>query len=261
MSTTNELLESLERAADESSIVLHEIDPNTRLINIPRNFLLGVESDERVHRIYFTCPKIVGDNVDLTKLQLRVNYQNANGQKLYDVVDDVAESKSIPGNVIFSWLLSREVTVRHGDVTFTICAVLRDGFEITNEWNTIPTTGRVETGLEPDGEIMDDDRNNLSLIRGDTFTAMLSIEDSDGTAYIPQVDDVISFFMKREIDDVSSVLEKDIPVDTLTLSILPEETRDLEVGDYVYGVRLVKLSGEVHTIIPPASFTLIREVT
>lgn len=152
MSTTNELLESLERAVDETEVVVYSIDPDTRLIDIPRDFFLGVESDERVHRVYFTCPKIVGDDIDLTELQLRVNYQNANGKKLYDDIDDVTESTSIPGNVIFSWLLSREVTECRGDVTFTICAVLRNEFEITNEWNTIPTTGRVEKGLEPDSD-------------------------------------------------------------------------------------------------------------
>lgn len=52
------------------------IDPETRVITIPPEYqLLGVESDEKAERLYFKCPKIVGDNIDLSKLALRVNFR------------------------------------------------------------------------------------------------------------------------------------------------------------------------------------------
>lgn len=38
-----------------------------------------MESDEKSNRIQFRCKKVVGDQVNLTALTLRVNYQNANG--------------------------------------------------------------------------------------------------------------------------------------------------------------------------------------
>ena len=57
------------------------IDPETRTITVPPEYqLLGVENDKRVERIYFQCPKNVGDNQDLSQdYQLFINYENANG--------------------------------------------------------------------------------------------------------------------------------------------------------------------------------------
>lgn len=57
------------------------IDPITRVINIPEDYIIGVESDEKSDRMYFQCPKIVGDNVDLSKLKLYVNFENANKER------------------------------------------------------------------------------------------------------------------------------------------------------------------------------------
>ena len=52
------------------------IDPITRGIKVPVEYRnLGVESDEKVTRIKFRCPKIVGDNIDLTKYHLYINYK------------------------------------------------------------------------------------------------------------------------------------------------------------------------------------------
>ena len=77
--------EELLLSADTQSVESSErcvIDPESREINIPLTYqILGVESDEKTERIEFECPKIVGDNIDLSKLQMRVNFQNANGEK------------------------------------------------------------------------------------------------------------------------------------------------------------------------------------
>lgn len=122
------------------------IDPDTRQISIPSEYqLLGVESDEKTERIWFQCPKIVGDNIDLSKLQIRVNYQNANSQKDQYIVTDV---QSEGDNIIFSWLLSRKVTAYRGSVSFIVCAVKVSGETIQNEWNTTLATAQVLEGLE-----------------------------------------------------------------------------------------------------------------
>lgn len=122
------------------------IDPDTRQISIPSEYqLLGVESDEKTERIWFQCPKIVGDNIDLSKLQIRVNYQNANSQKDQYIVTDVQTKGD---NIIFSWLLSRKVTAYRGNVSFIVCAVKVSGETIQNEWNTTLATAQVLEGLE-----------------------------------------------------------------------------------------------------------------
>lgn len=51
-----------------TEIVYCEIDAENRVIIVPQSEkLLGVESDEKGQRKYFKCPKIVGDNIDLSK--------------------------------------------------------------------------------------------------------------------------------------------------------------------------------------------------
>lgn len=257
MSTTNELLESLAReAAEQPGMIVYDINPETRIINIPNDLLLGVESDERVNRIYFTCPKIVGDNVDLTKLDLRVNFRNASGKKSYDPIDDVEISKEDPNYITFSWLLSRDVTVREGTVSFSICAILKDGSDVTNEWNTVPATARAVLGLEPDTDV----NNGMSMIRGDTLMAVITITDEYGKGYTPQEGDKLVFTMKRSLDDEEPALVKDIPLDTLKLVIIPEDTQELAVGTYIYNVKLTLPTGEVYTVIASSFLTLIQEV-
>lgn len=262
MSTTNELLDSLTREAAEQSgtIVYYEIDPETRIIDIPTDLLLGVESDERVNRVYFTCPKVVGDNIDLTKLDLRVNFMNANGKKGYDPIDDVEASKEDPERITFSWLLSRDVTIQEGSVSFNICAILKDGYDIKNEWNTVPATARSVLGLEPDIDVNADINNDMSMVRGDTFMAVITIRDEYGKGYTPKTGDSLVFTMKQNLDDTTPALVKNIPLDTLKLVIIPEDTQELAVGTYTYNVKLTLTTGEVYSVIASSFFRLIKEV-
>lgn len=148
MSEASELLKSLSDVEYESYSAsspvndVIEIDANGRFINIPRTeVLLGVETDKDVERKYFRCPRIVGDNIDLTKLQLRVNYQNADQEKDAHIVQDV----TVDGQYInFSWKLSDKVLAVKGTVFFAIQAVSseQDG-TLKNRWNTTLASGTV----------------------------------------------------------------------------------------------------------------------
>ena len=128
-----------------------EIDADTRIIRMmPQDELFGVESDEKSERKYFKVPKIVGNGVDLSKLQLRINYQNAskipNGKDMYIVTDATVYNDEW---VYFSWELSRKVTQYKGNIYFIVCAVKADSNgNITNEWNTTLAEGKVLEGLE-----------------------------------------------------------------------------------------------------------------
>lgn len=127
-----------------------EIDAKTREIQIPDGELLfGVESDEKAERKHFRVLKDVGNDIDLSTLQLRVIYQNASGTEdgkdIYLVTD-----RSISGNYVeFSWELSRKVTKYKGNINFIICAIrVNPDGTITNEWNTTIAKGIVKQGLE-----------------------------------------------------------------------------------------------------------------
>ena len=87
------------RSAIDSRI---EIDADTRIIQMmPQDKLFGVESDEKSERKYFKVPKIVGNGVDLSKLQLRINYQNASKIPSGNITNEwnttLAEGKVLEG--------------------------------------------------------------------------------------------------------------------------------------------------------------------
>ena len=146
MSTIDEVL-----AAAEVVDAVCVIDGETRIISVPTEYKeLGVESDEKVTRVKFQCPKIVGDNIDLTEYNLYINYKNASNKLNSYLVEDV----TVTGDVInFSWLLSRHVTESPGTISYIVCAKKSDNTGVINEWNTKVATGIVGVGLEATEEI------------------------------------------------------------------------------------------------------------
>ena len=141
MATTEELLAQLEAEAQSETPVC-VIDPETRTITVPPEYqLLGVENDKRVERLYFQCPKIVGDNQDLSQdYQLFVNYQNANGDPDAYKINDMRVDGD---NITFSWLLEENVTKYRGSIQFAFGAI-KPGDEAEdpdkNRWNTTINT-------------------------------------------------------------------------------------------------------------------------
>ena len=141
MATAEEILQSMAEAAENAPAAC-VIDPETRTIAVPPEYqLFGVENDKRVERLYFQCPKIVGDNQDLSQdYQLFMNYQNANGDPDAYRIDDM----EIDGdNITFSWLLEENVTKYRGNIQFAFGAII-PGDETDdpdkNRWNTTINT-------------------------------------------------------------------------------------------------------------------------
>ena len=141
MATAEEILQSMAESAENAPAAC-VIDPETRTIAVPPEYqLFGVENDKRVERLYFQCPKIVGDNQDLSQdYQLFINYQNANGDPDAYHIDDM----EIDGdNITFSWLLEENVTKYRGNIQFAFGAII-PGDEAEdpdkNRWNTTINT-------------------------------------------------------------------------------------------------------------------------
>ena len=141
--------EALAAAVVEPVNDIFEIDPETRVITVPASEkLFGVANDGNSERKHFRCPKIVGDNIDLSTMHLYVNYQNANGERSAYLVEDVQTD----GNYItFSWLISPNVTAYKGQIKYIVCA--KNG--ATAEWNTTLAEGTVLEGLEATEEIVE----------------------------------------------------------------------------------------------------------
>lgn len=183
--TAEELLATMEEPISEDGTYC-TIDPETRLITIPPEYqLLGVENDNLVERIEFQCPKIVGDNKNLTEFQLRINYQNANDEKDQYIVKDVREEGE---NILFSWELSRKVTAYRGTVQFIVCAVkVNDDATITNEWNTTLAQAQVLQGLEvntpePTEEQSDVIAQLMQMVQNTSAQAVQAVQAAERTA-------------------------------------------------------------------------------
>lgn len=140
MATAEEILQTMAEVPESAPVCV--IDPETRTIIVPPEYqLFGVENDKRTERLYFQCPKIVGDNQDLSRdYQLFINYQNANGDPDAYHIDDM----EIDGdNITFSWLLEENVTKYRGNIQFAFGAII-PGDEAEdpdkNRWNTTINT-------------------------------------------------------------------------------------------------------------------------
>lgn len=123
-----------------------EINADDRSIIIPAGEnLLGVENDNEGARKYFRCPKIVGDNIDLTKSDVYINVQNASGEKSGKDRYPVQNMTASGDNVTFEWVLERKVTSHKGSVRFAVC-VREKGTE--RERHTTFATGNALEGEE-----------------------------------------------------------------------------------------------------------------
>lgn len=100
----------------------------------------------------------------------------------------------------------------------------------------------------------------IYLTRGDTFKAIISIFNPDGTVYTPEEGDEIRFAMKQDIDDEEPLIVRDIPIDTMLLVLYPVDTKSLEYGTYVYDIQLTKANGDVDTFITASKLKLTYEV-
>lgn len=152
------LLQQAKEQAETYAVVNDElvIDGETREINVPQSeMLFGVEGDVDIERKYFRCPKIVGDNIDLSKHLIYVAYvytENQNnsflpeiGVQSYLCTDVQAEGDDIT----FSWKLSGNVFKNPGFIAFKVFAKEKEESPLT-VFNTTPAFGIVKMTI-PDG--------------------------------------------------------------------------------------------------------------
>lgn len=151
------------------------IDADTRTIEVPSDFLLGVETDNDAERVEFQCPKIVGDNLDLSQYHIYIHYQNAKGEKGKYLCEDIEDGGE---NITFSWLLSQKVTLYKGQTKFLVCAKKTETDTIV--WNTTLATGNVLEGLDVDEDIVQQNDDVIEQI----LVKLEQIEASGGTGDI-----------------------------------------------------------------------------
>lgn len=126
------------------------IDPSTRKITIPKSEqLFGVYGEGNIERKHFKCPKIVGDNADLSDCYIFVNYYTAKGLPGKYTVKDV---KVDGENITFSWELKPHIFDANEDTSiyFAVEAKNKDKVRV---FRTSPATGKAKETIDTDKEI------------------------------------------------------------------------------------------------------------
>lgn len=170
------------------------INPETRTITVPETEkIFGVSHDGNTERKHFQCPKVVGDNIDLSTMHLYINYQNANGDKYPYLVEDVQTDGDY---ITYSWLIGPDVVAYKGQIKFIVCAKKGDG--TIPEWNTTLAEGTVLEGLEATEEIVEKNPDIIEQI----LTRL------DNVTEIPQekVAEAVSAYMEANPIDIPDTL-------------------------------------------------------
>lgn len=145
MATANELLAMAADSGVDKTLI---IDNDLRTIIIPKSVTnLGTEFDKDVHRLQFQMPRFFND-IDLSELNIRINYMNANNEgDIYAVTD----KKILSSTITFSWLVGAHALIYKGDVNFIVCLKKSDiAGNVLKEFNTTPASLPVLEGLEVD---------------------------------------------------------------------------------------------------------------
>lgn len=210
MATALDLLmstkEDVNLLSEESDICT--IDAKTRAIFVPSTIVVGgVQSDKNAERIKFSCPKIVGDNLDLSKFSVRINFENVSSVDFNVSIKDqyICDDVAVDGeNVTFSWLIGRTAARYMGTVRFIVCAVKTDSdSNISVEWNTAIAEVPVLEGIEID-------QPQIGQEEKDVINQLLELTKNTSAEAVQNVNSA----KEQAIKDIQSVSQPDT---TLTI--------------------------------------------
>ena len=210
MATALDLLmsakEDVNLLSEESDICT--IDAKTRAIFVPSTIVVGgVQSDKNAERIKFSCPKIVGDNLDLSKFSVRINFENVSSVDFNVSIKDqyICDDVTVDGeNVTFSWLIGRNAARYMGTVRFIVCAVKTDSdSNISVEWNTAIAEVPVLEGIEID-------QPQIGQEEKDVINQLLELTKNTSAEAVQNVNSA----KEQAIKDIQSVSQPDT---TLTI--------------------------------------------
>lgn len=147
-------------ASDTEEEFQFRIDEHLRTIAIPeKGVVAGVEGDLNVNIARFTMTRYYHGR-DLSKLNIRINYRNANGQVNYYTVSDATVSVD---SIVFSWEFAADVTQYKGNVQFVVYLFSATNAVLKQRFFTTLGTLEVLEGLEVDSSIPVSEQTDILL--------------------------------------------------------------------------------------------------
>lgn len=131
------------------------INPSAREIIVPKSErVFGTYNEHGTERKYFLCPRLIGNNVDLSECFIFVNYISSGGRNGQYLVEDadIAENNCIK----FSWKLTRNVFDENRDaaIYFSVQAKKMVDGVLKSVFSTKMAQGRSYANVDPTDEIL-----------------------------------------------------------------------------------------------------------
>lgn len=105
---------------------------------------------------------------------------------------------------------------------------------------------------------------DISMTRGDSEAIKVTVKDAFGNVVPLVTGDTIHFTVRESVISPTKIIEKIITEfddGKALITIVPQDTGNLEFTSYVYDIQLTREDGTVKTIITPADFTITGEVS
>lgn len=189
-------------ASDTEEEFQFRIDEHLRTIAIPeKGVVAGVEGDLNVNIARFTMMRYYHGR-DLSKLNIRINYRNANGQVNYYTVSDATVSGD---SIVFSWEYDADVTQYKGNVQFVVYLFSATNAVLKQRFFTTLGTLEVLEGLEVDSSIPVSEQTDILLhLKKDLSAYAEEVKKSLPADYTAMTEKVSS--LKEDLDDFEGVI-------------------------------------------------------
>lgn len=185
-------------ASDTEEEFQFRIDEYLRTIAIPeKGVVAGVEGDLNVNVARFKMTRYYHGR-DLSKLNIRINYRNANGQVNYYTVSDATVSGD---SIVFSWEFAADVTQYKGNVQFVVYLLSATNAVLKQRFFTTLGTLEVLEGLEVDSSIPVSEQTDILLhLKKDLSAYAEEVKKSLPADYTAMTEQVSS--LKEDLSDL-----------------------------------------------------------
>lgn len=213
-------------ASDTEEEFQFRIDEHLRTIAIPeKGVVAGVEGDLNVNIARFTMTRYYHGR-DLSKLNIRINYRNANGQVNYYTVSDATVSGD---SIVFSWEFAADVTQYKGNVQFVVYLFSATNAVLKQRFFTTLGTLEVLEGLEVDSSIPVSEQTDILLhLKKDLSAYAEEVKKSLPADYTAMTEQVNS--LKEDLSDVNNSVSTTADAYTMTAVDMESGTIDKITG-------------------------------
>lgn len=186
------------------------INPSTREIIVPKSErVFGSYNECGIEKKYFLCPKLIGNNIDLTECFIFVNYISSGGNDGQILCDDV-EVTPDGSCVIITWELTPNVFDENRDATiyFSVHAKQVVDGKLKTLFATKIAQGRSHATIDSTGAIL---QKNADVI----VQLLERVVKLEGKTDPEKLDEAF----EKYFSDNPTVLAKNIPTnETLTVT-------------------------------------------